>query len=393
MKIVIAPDSFKGTLTAAEACEIIARAFASVYPDAEIHAIPLADGGEGMARAWQAACGGELRIATVAGPYGEPVQAEYLLLPDGTAVLETASCAGLELARPKGLDPELTTTRGLGELMLAARDAGARRILLGLGGSATNDAGCGMAHALGWRFYGGNGTGFCPTGGTLSQIAKIGPPEEPFSLPVTAACDVQAPLFGPEGAAYVYAPQKGAHAAMVKRLDKGLRHAAAVCEGALHNHPALRATLPGGELQTTPGAGAAGGLGFGVLAFLGGSLRPGIDLLLDCAGFDGLLAGADLAITGEGRMDAQTLQGKAPYGVLLRAKACGVPVLGICGCLGQGRHALLEAGFVGLYPAVDTPKPLEELLRTCREDLYSAACRAARDMREDAQPCVSKTSA
>jgi len=377
MKIIIAPDSFKGTLTAAEACEIIARAFASVHPGAENHAIPLADGGEGMVRAWQSACGGELRCAEVSGPYGEPVNAEYLLLPDGTAVLEMASCAGLELARPRGLDPERTTTRGLGELMLAAQKAGAERILLGLGGSATNDAGCGMAQALGWEFYDSDGRSFCPLGGTLWRIARIEPPEELFALPVTAACDVQAPLFGPEGASFVYAPQKGADAAMVQRLDLGLRQVALLFESAPHNHLALRAPLPGGELANMPGTGAAGGLGFGVVAFMNGYLRPGVDLLLDCAGFDALLEGAGLVVTGEGRMDGQTLQGKAPYGVLLRAKTRGVPVLGVCGCVGQGSDALLAAGFTGMYPAVEEPKSLEELRRTCREDLFSAAHRAA----------------
>ena len=364
MKIVIAPDSFKGTLTAAEVCEILTRAFASVFPGVETQSLPLADGGEGMARAWAAACGGGLRCAAVAGPYGEPAEAEYLLLPDGTAVLETASCAGLEQARPRGLNPEETTTRGLGELLLAARDAGAARILLGLGGSATNDAGCGMAHALGWRFFDSAGRSFCPAGGTLGNIARVVPPEEPFDLPVTAACDVQAPLFGPEGAAYVYAPQKGADTAMVQRLDEGLRHIA---------------QLHAPDLADEPGAGAAGGLGFGVMAFLGGGLRPGVDLLLDCAGFDGMLAGAALVITGEGRMDAQTLQGKAPCGVLRRAQAQGVPVIGVCGCTGQGTGALLAAGFLGIYPAVEGRKPLEELRRTCREDLYAAALKAAGD--------------
>ena len=364
MKIIIAPDSFKGALTAAQACDIIARAFISVYPGAEIHTLPLADGGEGMARAWQAACGGDLRTQIASGPYGEPVEAEYLLLPDGTAVLETAACAGLELARPHGLNPERTTTRGLGELMLAAQSAGAARVLLGLGGSATNDAGCGMACALGWKFYDSAGTSFCPTGGTLANIAKTEPPGTPFPLPVTAACDVQAPLFGPEGAAYIYAPQKGADPAMVQRLDQGLQHTASLCAPALANEP---------------GAGAAGGLGFGVLAFLGGSLRPGINLLLDCAGFDGLLAGAGLVITGEGRMDAQTLQGKAPCGVLRRARAENVPVLGICGCLGQGKEDLLAAGFAGIYPSGDGPKPIEELRRTSAKDLYAAARKAAVD--------------
>ncbi|MDR2686573.1 MAG: glycerate kinase [Oscillospiraceae bacterium] len=362
MKIIVAPDSFKGTLTAAQACEIIARAFASVYPEAEIHTVPLADGGEGMARAWAAACGGELLRAEVAGPYGEPVWAEYLLLPDGTAVLETASCAGLELARPQGLNPERTTTRGLGALMKAARMAGASRILLGLGGSATNDAGCGMAHALGWEFYDSAGASFCPVGGTLSQIARIEPPGKPFALPVTAACDVQAPLFGPGGAAAIYAPQKGADPAMVQRLDQGLRHVASLRAPALAN---------------MPGAGAAGGLGFGVLAFLNGNLCPGVGLLLDSAGFDALLEGADLVVTGEGRMDTQTLQGKAPCGVLRRAMARGVPVLGICGCVGQGREELLEAGFAGLFPAVEGARPIEELRRTCREHLLNAARRAA----------------
>jgi len=219
-----------------------------------------------------------------------------------------------------------------------------------------------MAHALGWNFYDSGGTGFCPVGGTLTRIARIVPPEKPFSLPVTAACDVQAPLFGPEGAAYIYAPQKGADAAMVERLDQGLRHIASLCAP---------------EFANTPGAGAAGGLGFGVLAFLNGELRPGVDLLLDCAGFDALAEGVDLAVTGEGRMDAQTLQGKSPFGVLRRAMAHGIPVIGICGCVGQGTDALLAAGFAGIYPAVEAARPVEELRRTCRKDLYNAARRAA----------------
>ena len=363
MTILVAPDSFKGTLTAAEVCAIIARAFHEVYPQAQIHSFPLADGGEGMVAAWHSTCGGELRRAMVSGPYGEPVQAEYLMLPDGTAVLELAACAGLELARPRGLNPELTTTRGLGELMLCARCAGAKRILLGLGGSATNDAGCGMAHALGWRFLNERGELFCPVGGTLCDIARMIAPEKAFSIPVTAACDVRNPLYGPAGAAYVYAPQKGADAEMAARLDDGLRHIAGLFPE---------------KIAARPGAGAAGGAGFGVLAFLGGQLRPGVDLLLDRSDFSRLLAGADLAITGEGRMDAQTLQGKAPFGVLRRARRAGVPVIGICGCLGEGAGAL-AAGFAAIYPAVARAgTPIEELRRTCREDLYRAATRAAK---------------
>lgn len=364
MKLLIAPDSFKGTLTAGEVCAIVARAFGEAYPEAVIHTLPLSDGGEGMAEAWQAVCGGEMREAQVSGPYGEVIQARWLLLKDGTAVLETASCAGLELARPRGLNPEKTSTRGLGELMLSAYEAGARRVVLGLGGSSTNDAGCGMAHALGWEFLDERGGAFCPVGGTLGEIARIVPPVTPFPLPVTAACDVRAPLFGPQGAAYVYAPQKGADAAMAGRLDAGLRHL-------------------GGRMQAgyREGDGAAGGLGFGVRVFCGGALRPGVDMLLDQAGFDAMLDGADLVITGEGRMDAQTAQGKAPWGVLLRARAKGVPVIGVCGCLGKRQGALLEAGFAGLYPAGGEAGAfdIQALRAGCRGELYRAAGRAARE--------------
>ena len=305
--------------------------------------------------AWHGACGGELHTATVSGPFGHAVQAQYLLLDDGTAVLELATCAGLELARPHGLNPELASTHGLGELLLHACEAGAKRIMLGLGGSATNDGGCGMAHALGWRFRDQRGESFCPTGSKLREIAEIVPPIEPFHLPVVAACDVQNPLFGKHGAAHVYAPQKGANDAMVRRLDEGLRH--------------LASLLPGNEI---PGSGAAGGCGFGVLAFLDGALKPGIDLLLDSSDFTQRLACADLVITGEGRMDAQTLQGKAPFGVLKRAQATGVPCAAICGCV-QDEDLLLQAGFADIYPCVAQPKPLEELARTCRDDLRAAA--------------------
>ncbi len=368
MKIVLAFDSFKGTLSAAEVCEIVSRAFCGVLPGTQLRCLPLADGGEGMAEAWHAACGGAWMHTEVSGPWGNPSRAAWLLLEDGTAVLETAACAGLELARrTRGLDPASTTTRGLGELLLAARDAGARRVLLGLGGSATNDAGAGMAHALGWRFLDGGGEPFCPTGGSLIRVARCIPPAESYPLPVSAACDVTNPLFGNQGAAYVYAPQKGADAAMVRLLDEGLRHFAC-CADAL---------LP--ALPQTPGAGAAGGLGWGVLAFLNGMLAPGVDLLLEQVGFEALLEGAALVITGEGRMDAQTLHGKAPMGVMRRARALGVPVVGLCGCLAEGAaEALTQAGFAELFAATKTPQPLEKLRRTCREDLFRAAEKAAR---------------
>ena len=360
MTILIAPDSFKGTLAAAEVCEIIATVYkAAAFCEVETNSFPLADGGEGMVAAWQTVCGGVLQTASASGPYGEPVRAEYLMLPDGTAVLELASCAGLELARPRGFNPELTSTKGLGELLVHAKAAGAKRIILGLGGSATNDAGCGMAHALGWRFIDSAGRSFCPAGGTLCDIARLEPPEQGFGIPVVAACDVENPLYGEQGAAHIYAPQKGADADMIARLDAGLRHVAGL--------------LGGGN---SSGSGAAGGTGFGVMKFLGGILRPGIDLLLDQSNFAQLLAQADMVITGEGRMDVQTLAGKAPFGVLMRAQAAGVPVIGICGCV-DDEQALLNAGFAALYPAVTEKRSLEELRQTCREDLYRAAKRAA----------------
>ena len=367
MTVLIAPDSFKGTLTANEACEIIAAAFREAIPQARLDCFPLADGGEGMIAAWHAALGGTLCHANVSGPYGEAVRAEYLMLDDAAAVLELASCAGLELARPRGLNPEATSTRGLGELLLHARDAGAKRVILGLGGSATNDAGCGMACALGWKFFDGSGDCFCPTGGTLLKINKIMPSSECFGVPVIAACDVKNPLYGPNGAAHVYAAQKGADAAMIKRLDAGLRHVASITPD------------PSRLIPESCGAGAAGGAGFGVMKFLGGMLRPGADLLLERSGFGDLLARADLVITGEGRMDAQTLQGKAPQGVLARAMSSSVPVIGLCGCV-QDEQALLDAGFAAVYPAVAGEKPPEELRQTCRADLRRAARRLLGDI-------------
>ncbi|MCL2023885.1 MAG: glycerate kinase [Oscillospiraceae bacterium] len=357
MKIIIAPDSFKGTLTAQEVCEIASATLARALPNAQIHTLPLADGGEGIVAAYHALFGGTLYRHEVSDPFGGRVKAQWLLLPDGTAVLETASCAGLELARSHGLNPEKTTTRGLGELMLTALKNKAKRVLLGLGGSATNDGGCGMAYVLGWQFLNSAGENFCPTGGTLKDIWEIIPPLNPFPLPVIAACDLDATLYGEKGAAYVYAPQKGADATMVERLDDCLRRLAAVRKLSDPNATSY---------------GAAGGLGFGVHAFLGGRLRSGIELILDYANFDALLEGADFVITAEGRMDSQTLQGKAPFGVLERAKRRGVRVYGICGCVGEGYEKLLDAGFSAIFPAADGNCPLEELRQTCREDLRRA---------------------
>jgi glycerate kinase len=363
VNIILAPDSFKGTLSAREVCEIVAPQLRSMIPNSNITQVPLADGGEGMAAAWQAACGGAMQSAEVNGPFGRPVRAQWLLLKNGTAVLETASCAGLELARPQGLHPGRASTFGLGQLM---RATGRRRIILGLGGSATNDAGCGMAYALGWRFFNATGELFCPTGSTLADVAAISPPEVPIpKMNITAACDVKNPLYGPNGAAHVYAPQKGADAFMVQRLDAGLRHLAKICKQMNPN-----------AMAQTPGAGAAGGLGFGVMAFLGGTLRPGIALLLEQIHFRTLLRNADFVITGEGRMDAQTLQGKAPMGVLQCAKAAGVPVVGLCGCA-TDMEQLHAAGFRKIFSCCEAGQSLHALRQTCRADLAAAAAHLA----------------
>ncbi|MBQ6267668.1 MAG: glycerate kinase [Clostridia bacterium] len=364
-RILIAPDSFKGTLTAAQVADLIAEGLLAADPTLEITRLPVADGGEGLAEALRTCCGGTACSATVSGVFGTPMQAGYLLLPDGTAVIETAACAGLPLAGEKK-NPALATTRGVGELMLDAARSGAKRILLGLGGSATNDGGIGAASALGWQFLNAAGDPVEPVGAHLADIRKILPPATPFPLPVEAACDVENPFFGPQGAAYVFAPQKGADPAMVAQLDAGLRQLAAVI-----------AADCGSDVAAMPGAGAAGGFGGGAVAFFGATLKKGIDLVLDAAGFDALAAQADWIITGEGRLDSQSADGKVISGVAKRGAAAGKPVLAICGCKGDGWERILGCGVTAACFSTETPKPMAELLRTCRSDLTAAAKRAA----------------
>lgn len=364
-QILIAPDSFKGTLTAAQAAACIAAGFRAVALALQIKLLPVADGGEGLAAALQPALGGETRTARVSGVFGAPMDAAYLLLPDGTAVIETAACAGLPLAGDQK-NPALATTRGVGELMLDAAAQGARRILLGLGGSATNDGGIGAAAALGWQFLDNAGTPVQPIGANLQRIRSIRPPQTPFPLPVEAACDVENPLFGPQGAAYVFAPQKGADAAMTAQLDAGLRQLAAVIQADC-----------GVDISALPGAGAAGGLGGGAVAFFGAALKKGIDLVLDAAGFDAAAAAADLIVTGEGRLDGQSADGKVISGVALRGAAAGKPVVAVCGCSGAGWERIQACGVRAVSFCTDAPKPMAELQRTARADLEAAAGRAA----------------
>lgn len=365
---LIAPDSFKGTLTAGEVCDIIGRAILSVIPDAKIKRLPIADGGEGLSSAFHKILGGRQVRAVVSGVFNEPMNAGYAILPNGTAVIDMSACAGLPLVGDKK-NPAEASTRGVGELLLDAEKRGAENIILGLGGSATNDCGIGMAAALGYRFLDCYNKELNPVGSSLSSVERILCPKAMPAIHVTAACDVDNPLFGEQGAAYVFAPQKGADEAMVKELDDGLRNIAEKIEKVLKV-----------DVSSLPGAGAAGGMGAGVVAFLGGSLRSGIDLMLDAADFETLLDDTDVVITGEGRMDAQSVRGKVPAGVAKRAGKKGKPVIAICGSLGEGAEKMAAVGIISMFAATEQPKSLEELKRTCREDLFNISVKAIKSL-------------
>lgn len=355
---LLAPDSFKGTLHAQEVCDIWERAIRARLPDAALRSFPMADGGEGMVHAYLRICGGKQVIARVSGPFGEPLEAAYGLLPDGRAVLEMAACAGLPLARGRR-DPERATTYGVGEMILHAAGQGAAEILLGLGGSATNDCGMGMAAALGYRFWDGTGKPLEPLALNMGRVARIEPPATLPKIRVIAACDVDNPLFGPTGATYTFGPQKGVSPEMAPLLDAGLQNMAARME----------ADLNAALVADVPGSGAAGGLGAGCIAFLRGELRPGIELLLDAAGFDEALQSADIVFTGEGRIDGQSARGKAPVGIARRCRKAGVPCVALCGSIGEGAEAVYEEGVTAMFSALRETGSLEDARRTCREDM------------------------
>lgn len=365
MNILIAPDSFKGTLTAQEVCDIIGQAFADTIKDIKITKLPVADGGEGLCACLHEIIGGEVIKAEVSGVFGEKMAAEYLMLKDKTAVVEMAVCAGLPLAG-QNKNPEEATTFGVGELINHAASQGAKSILLGLGGSATNDCGLGMASALGWKFMNENGVSFLPTGETMGKIKRIIKPEKTINIPVTAACDVENPLLGENGAAYVFAPQKGADKEMVKRLDSALRHVSEIIKNELNV-----------DVSEIKGAGAAGGMGAGAVAFLNAELKKGIDILLDAADFDKKAAEADLIITGEGRLDFQSVNGKVISGIASRAAKQNKKVIAICGSRGDGAERIKEFGVSELYFSSEDQKTFDEIIKTCKEDLYNTAVKAA----------------
>lgn len=351
-KILLVPDSFKGTLSSRQVCQVMAGQLRRFFPQAQVKSIPVADGGEGSVEAFLAAAGGERRTRTVTGPFGEPVEAFYGVLGDGrTAVIEMAACAGLPLAEGR-LNPERATTYGVGELLLAAKEAGCTKAILGLGGSCTNDGGAGAAAALGAKFTRADGAAFVPSGGTLGEIAAldVSPVAQALQgMELTAMCDIDNPLYGEAGAAAVFAPQKGADAAMVARLDAGLRHLGQVSARCL-----------GRDFSHLPGTGAAGGLGFGMAAFCGAQLRMGIDAVLDAVGFDSLLPGTDVVFTGEGKIDSQSARGKVVSGVAARCRKAGVPVVAVVGQIGQGFEEMYQQGLTAVFSINRAAQPFAE---------------------------------
>ena len=351
-KILLVPDSFKGTLSSRQVCQVMAGQLRRFFPQAQVKSIPVADGGEGSVEAFLAAAGGERRMLTVTGPFGEPVEAFYGILGDGrTAVIEMAACAGLPLAEGR-LNPERATTYGVGELLLAAKEAGCTKAILGLGGSCTNDGGVGAAAALGAKFTRADGAAFIPTGGTLGEIAAldVSPVAQALQgMELTAMCDIDNPLYGEAGAAAVFAPQKGADAAMVARLDAGLRHLGQVSARCL-----------GRDFSHLPGTGAAGGLGFGMAAFCGAQLRMGIDAVLDAVGFDSLLPGTDVVFTGEGKIDSQSARGKVVSGVAARCRKAGVPVVAVVGQIDQGFEEMYQQGLTAVFSINRAAQPFAE---------------------------------
>ncbi|HIE53280.1 MAG TPA: glycerate kinase [Armatimonadetes bacterium] len=372
MKIVIAPDSFKGSLSAAEVAATMAEGVRAVWPDAELELIPLADGGEGTVEALVAATQGRIVRKTVTGPLGEPVEAYLGVLGDGrTAVIEMAAASGLPLVPPDRRDPRVTTTYGTGELLRAALEEGCRTLIVGIGGSATNDGGAGLAQALGARLLDAAGKDLPPGGAALANLARIDVSSLDPRLreaQVRVACDVNNPLCGPEGASAVYGPQKGATPEMVQQLDAALAHYAEIVARDL-----------GREVKNVPGAGAAGGLGAGLMAFADARLESGIDLVLEAVRFEERVQGADLILTGEGKIDRQALYGKTLSGVAQIARQYRLPVLAFGGGVAQDAYVLLEHGITALFGITPRPLTLEEALAQARPLLRQATeqvCRA-----------------
>jgi len=371
MRIVIAPQSLKGSLTAAEAGLAIAQGARAVFPQAEIVIVPVADGGEGTVQALVDATGGKIVYQEVTGPLGEAVTAFYGILGDGrTAAIEMAACAGLPLVPLERRDPRITTTFGVGELILAALEQGSRRFIIGIGGSATNDGGAGMAQALGASLTTGEGWDIARGGVALSTLEHISIDKMDKRLQgctFEVACDVNNPLTGPGGAAAIYGPQKGATPAMVVELDKALAHYADVIEHDI-----------GPAVRDVPGAGAAGGLGAGLMVFLHAALRPGAQIVLEAVKLEEQISQADLVITAEGQLDAQTAYGKSVGAVAALAKRYGLPVLALAGSLGENYRAVYDLGVDAMAVLPSKPMTLDYAMEHAAQLAADATERALR---------------
>lgn len=353
MKIVIAPDSFKDSLSAQGVADAVAQGLAQVWPDAQLIKCPMADGGEGTVESVLAACNGQWRRSWVKGPLGDSVEARWGWLPDShTAIIEMAEASGLQLVPPGQRDACSSSTYGTGELIRAALDEGAGRVILAIGGSATNDGGAGAMQALGVALLDQHNRPLPPGGLALAELARIDLSKmDPRLAQVSfeIAADVDNPLCGPHGASAIFGPQKGASPGQVQQLDQALGHFAEHCAQALNK-----------DVRDEPGSGAAGGLGFAAKAFLGAHFRSGVDVVAQLTGLAEAINGADLVITGEGRFDAQTLRGKTPFGVARIARQHGVPVVVIAGTLGEGYQALYEHGIEAAFALVSGPMTLQE---------------------------------
>lgn len=358
---ILVPDSFKGTLSAIEVCNIMKSSIKKLYKDANIISVPVADGGEGTVDAFLYALGGEKKSIWVSDAFNEQkILAHYAMLKDDIAIIEMATCAGLPLVKNR-LEPDKTTTFGVGELIIDAVNSGAKKIILGLGGSATNDGGCGMASALGVKFKDEQDREFIPTGGTLSQIYKIDMNNiysKIKDIEFISMCDVDNPLCGKLGASAVFAPQKGADEDMVKLLDEGLAHLAKIIKRDLHI-----------AVKDIKGAGAAGGLGAGSIAFLQSKLTKGIDVILDTINFDELVSKADIVFTGEGKFDSQSLHGKVVMGVANRSQKYKTPVIVVTGAIGENIQEAYNKGITAIFSINKEPMEFSKSALKSKENM------------------------
>lgn len=358
---ILVPDSFKGTLSAIEVCNIMKSSIKNLYEDANIISVPVADGGEGTVDAFLYALGGEKKSVWVSDAFNEQkILAHYAMLKDDIAVIEMAACAGLPLVKNR-LEPDKTTTFGVGELIIDAINSGAKKIILGLGGSATNDGGCGMATALGVKFKDEQDQEFIPTGGTLSQIYKIDMNNiypKIKDVEFISMCDVDNPLCGKLGASAVFAPQKGADEDMVRLLDEGLAHLAKIIKRDLHI-----------EVKDIKGAGAAGGLGAGSIVFLQSKLTKGIDVILDTINFDELVSKADIVFTGEGKFDSQSLHGKVVMGVANRSQKYKTPVIVVTGAIGENIQEAYNKGITAIFSINKEPMEFSKSALKSKENM------------------------